>query len=426
MDELVPGKPFCLLNIGVSSSGKSRLSQYIASKFKPTCVYVVQGSGHYPKYQAIDFADIASLPPSSLLIVEDLISPTRAHLNVLKSCLCEYKHHRKLSLILVCHTVMKMGIYSMAGFFTHLSVPKSVANQLVFSNVARSLHIPKAIWEPAWKQFMAQPDSHIYLLYNIGTCKYNTCYVYFPPPSAVGKRTKKKMKPDPAARSSARSANENDDKKQNSPEATGGGGGGGSSGRSNNLTPRTKTPSISEPPAGKKEQHKEEEEEKKPNTVPSLDTYLAGGGKNWNNSKELALLLRAKLLPILEACAIDSEHTMRAVAFYDYLMAGALDPRTISPSDLALNLHQAIDPSGRPIKRRVSLCDYIFYVTSTKPTDIPPINCLLLHRVILRKGVAIPSLFVKNPKFVAPPNIPVGEKRKSIGSGRISKRTAPT
>ena len=368
MDEFKPGNPFALLAIGVSSSGKTAFCQYLVSNWQKAQghsknIYVVN-SKNFPNCRQIDYADVESLPPSSLCVFEDVIRPSEYELGILKLCLCEYRHHKKQSFCVIIHTVFKNGMYALAGFFTHLSIPKREANRLIFSNVARALNLTKNIWGPAWLEFITQPDGFLYLIYNVGTSKFNTYYVHFSPhPPSYRSRTTTK-------------ASKEEGREKFDPPAI-----------------------LQQSADGASGQTRFRQRNDIRHDSSALSTTVTKPFHS-SSSKELALLLRQKLVPILQACATE-EHKMRALAFFDFLMAGTLDPCSISLIDLALYLSTGTLRGGTKKPRRVSICDYIFYVTSLQSEEPVPLNCLLLHQIILRQGVAIPHLFIKNDKFAS-------------------------
>lgn len=160
-----------------SGTGKSTLLKHIVSRLRPAKpLYLINVRGdeiqHYAKlhkkHHCITFGSLKSIKKNSMIVIEDIITMTKAEEDQLRHSINYTAHHKLAKLFCITHTIYKTGVFSMMPLFHSIIFTSSASNTPIIRSVFGFFKIDKdkaSAWLAsfkAWSKHLNSQKAYFY------------------------------------------------------------------------------------------------------------------------------------------------------------------------------------------------------------------------------------------------------------------------
>lgn len=158
------GKSYLLSHLCENLMNGSKLAQ--RSEKSPLYVF----NGQSDEYPSPDFNKLESLEDAlslkkSIIICEDLVLPSTKTVSTLRELLDYSARHNELYIVIIAHTLIKNGIYSILPSIGHIVFTKSPGLKRSFNAITRDFSVP--LDENLWDNFIRCQSKFCYLALNL-------------------------------------------------------------------------------------------------------------------------------------------------------------------------------------------------------------------------------------------------------------------
>lgn len=150
--------------LGNSGSGKTTyVNKFLEEKKSGNKTFLINGS-EFPNATKIRYEDVAKLKGSCTLIIEDLIRPNAAEMEVLKKLLLYDKRHKNIDVFILLHSVTTNNTYALLQHVDYFICTKSSLNTKNFHELGvKILKLTHDEARQIWKNFLARDEKFLYL-----------------------------------------------------------------------------------------------------------------------------------------------------------------------------------------------------------------------------------------------------------------------
>lgn len=350
----------CLI-LGKSGSGKSTaLKKILTEIFQKSKnrkqLYTVnvrdhfyQGIQNVNSVQQIELSDLDEVPRNAVIVVEDVISITRAQDRALRTTLNYRAHHKRQLVFVISHHVFRTSIHSMLPYFNSILFTSAKSNLPLLKHVMQHFKTDQDAQDHVIRHFkITMPAGNAYNIFYFFSAVDQSIYLVNGIENLLAARNLERVDPDPElseySSSSVREAK---------PRLSGGS---GSSSKSQVVS-------------------------------------LLSSSSPSEKSQQLAHRRSVDILQDKFDKFVSGEKNRHQASAVFSIILGCVPLHLIKETDLTLSFRYK---NGRERRGSVSLIDYV--TTLLDKNGLCNKNIIFLHRYILKK-CRIPKVFMLNSKL---------------------------